>query len=222
MENRILTVTSFLLVAFAGSGCGGSGDQETSAGGSVDVPKVAAASATVLDPVCGVWVDPTSAPTVDRAGASFGFCSVAHKTEFDANADSFWTTHKTQGVNAQGYLVQMHLVGMSAYKTITASQGVDVIAASPAEEMASTSDVGSHHLTVGIIDAKGQHLSGVVVTVKTTWDDGAEGKIVQATSGDENYTAALQMAEPGNYIIEASFSAPDGRRRMAMMRHTQS
>ncbi len=66
-------------------------------------------SGTVIDPVCGMEVDPaTSAGSFEYKGTSFHFCSVRCLEKFKNDPDSFVTRRAPKPAEALPYTYPMH------------------------------------------------------------------------------------------------------------------
>src|SRR5260370_3747254 len=66
-------------------------------------------SGTVIDPVCGMEVDPaTSAGSFEYKGTSFHFCSVRCLEKFKNAPDSFVTRRAPKPAEALPYTYPMH------------------------------------------------------------------------------------------------------------------
>lgn len=54
--------------------------------------QTSSATTTVLDPVCGMFVDPAAAAaTSTYGGETYAFCAVSCKTAFDADPEAYVT-----------------------------------------------------------------------------------------------------------------------------------
>ena len=58
-------------------------------GGHAALPPAAGAAATAVDPVCGLKVDPSSAPSTKHNGHTYYFCSPQHQQLFQKNPAKF-------------------------------------------------------------------------------------------------------------------------------------
>ena len=72
-----------------GSGCGKGKDAPSPAPEAVSEQREPSAVATERDPVCGMFVDPKTAPKSEFEGQTFYFCSLEDKAKFDKDPGSY-------------------------------------------------------------------------------------------------------------------------------------
>jgi YHS domain-containing protein len=78
-----------LAAALAGSGCGPGKEAPSPAPEAVSEQREPSAVATERDPVCGMFVDPKTAPKSDFEGQTFYFCSLEDKAKFDKDPGNY-------------------------------------------------------------------------------------------------------------------------------------
>ena len=88
MRNSI-SMPLALAVALAGSGCGAGKEAPSPAPEAVSEQREPSAIATERDPVCGMFVDPKTAPKSEFEGQTFYFCSLEDKATFDKDPGSY-------------------------------------------------------------------------------------------------------------------------------------
>ena len=87
-----MSISTAALVAtgLAALGCGGGGKAAPSpAPEAVSEQREPTAVATARDPVCGMFVDPKTAPKSAFEGDTFYFCSLEDKAKFDKDPGSY-------------------------------------------------------------------------------------------------------------------------------------
>jgi YHS domain-containing protein len=77
-----------LAAALAGFGCKGK-EAPSPAPEPISEEREPSAVATERDPVCGMFVDPKTAPKSEFEGKTFYFCSLEDKATFDKDPGSF-------------------------------------------------------------------------------------------------------------------------------------
>lgn len=88
MRNSI-SMPLVLAAALAGSGCGKGKEAPVPAPEAISEQREPSAVATERDPVCGMFVDPKTAPKSDFEGQTFYFCSLEDKAKFDKDPGNF-------------------------------------------------------------------------------------------------------------------------------------
>lgn len=88
MRNSI-SMPLVLAAAVAGFGCGAGKEAPSPAPEAVSEQREPSAVATERDPVCGMFVDPKTAPKSDFEGQTFYFCSLEDKAKFDQDPGSY-------------------------------------------------------------------------------------------------------------------------------------
>jgi YHS domain-containing protein len=88
MRNSI-SMPLVLAAALAGSGCGAGKEAPSPAPEAVSEQREPSAVATERDPVCGMFVDPKTAPKSEFEGQTFYFCSLEDKATFDKDPGSY-------------------------------------------------------------------------------------------------------------------------------------
>lgn len=78
-----------VLAAALASGCGGGKEAPSPAPEAVSEQREPSAVATERDPVCGMFVDPKTAPKSDFEGQTFYFCSLEDKAKFDKDPGNY-------------------------------------------------------------------------------------------------------------------------------------
>jgi len=88
MRNSI-SMPLVLAAALAGFGCGAGKEAPSPAPEAVSEQREPSAVATERDPVCGMFVDPKTAPKSEFEGQTFYFCSLEDKAKFDKDPGSY-------------------------------------------------------------------------------------------------------------------------------------
>lgn len=88
MRNSI-SMPLALAAALAGFGCGAGKEAPSPAPEAVSEQREPSAVATERDPVCGMFVDPKTAPKSEFEGQTFYFCSLEDKATFDKDPGSY-------------------------------------------------------------------------------------------------------------------------------------
>jgi YHS domain-containing protein len=88
MRNSI-SMTLVLATALAALGCGKGKDAPSPPPEAVSEQREPSAIATERDPVCGMFVDPKTAPKSEFEGQTFYFCSLEDKAKFDKDPGSY-------------------------------------------------------------------------------------------------------------------------------------
>ena len=88
MRNSI-SMPLVLAAALAGFGCGKGKEAPSPAPEAVSEQREPTAIATERDPVCGMFVDPKTAPKSVWEGETFYFCSLEDKALFDKDPGSY-------------------------------------------------------------------------------------------------------------------------------------
>ena len=90
MRNSIsMPLIVAMAAALAGFGCGGGKEAPSPAPEAVSEQREPSAVATERDPVCGMFVDPKTAPKSEFEGQTFYFCSLEDKAKFDKDPGSY-------------------------------------------------------------------------------------------------------------------------------------
>ena len=87
MRNDI-SMPLVLAVALGGFACGGK-EAPSRAPAAENEQREPSAIATERDPVCGMFVDPKTAPKSDFEGQTFYFCSLEDKATFDKDPGNY-------------------------------------------------------------------------------------------------------------------------------------
>ena len=88
MRNSI-SMPLALAAALAAFGCGKGKEAPSPAPPAENEQREPTAIATERDPVCGMFVDPKTAPKSDFEGQTFYFCSLEDKAKFDKDPGSY-------------------------------------------------------------------------------------------------------------------------------------
>ena len=86
---KIVPAALALAVALAVSACGGAKESASPAPNSTLGEERADSVNTERDPVCGMFVDPKSAPKSDFEGKTYYFCSGDDKAKFDKEPGAY-------------------------------------------------------------------------------------------------------------------------------------
>ena len=78
-----------MAAALAGFGCGAGKEAPSPEPEAVSEQREPTAVATERDPVCGMFVDPKTAPKSEFEGQTFYFCSLEDKATFDKDPGSY-------------------------------------------------------------------------------------------------------------------------------------
>ena len=90
MRNSIsMPLVVAIAAALAGFGCGAGKEAPSPAPEAVSEQREPTAVATERDPVCGMFVDPKTAPKSDFEGQTFYFCSLEDKATFDKDPGNY-------------------------------------------------------------------------------------------------------------------------------------
>jgi Cu+-exporting ATPase len=84
----VVACVSVLGCGGGGSGSGAKASPSPEAGAAVE-RREPSAVATERDPVCGMFVDPKTAPKSEFEGETFYFCSLEDKAKFDKDPGSY-------------------------------------------------------------------------------------------------------------------------------------
>ena len=88
MRNSI-SMPLALAAALAAFGCGKGKEAPSPAPPADNEQREPTAIATERDPVCGMFVDPKTAPKSEFEGQTFYFCSLEDKAKFDKDPGSY-------------------------------------------------------------------------------------------------------------------------------------
>jgi YHS domain-containing protein len=88
MRNSI-SMPLVLAAALAGFGCGKGKEAPSPPPEAIIEQREPSAVATERDPVCGMFVDPKTAPKSEFEGQTFYFCSLEDKAKFDKDPGSY-------------------------------------------------------------------------------------------------------------------------------------
>jgi Cu+-exporting ATPase len=90
MRHRIsMPLVLAIAAALAGFGCGKGKDAPSPPPEPVSEQREPSAVATERDPVCGMFVDPKTAPKSEWEGKTFYFCSLEDKALFDKDPGAY-------------------------------------------------------------------------------------------------------------------------------------
>ena len=90
MRNSIsMPLVVAIAAALAGSGCGKGKEAPSPPPEPIIEQREPSAVATERDPVCGMFVDPKTAPKSEFEGQTFYFCSLEDKARFDKDPGSY-------------------------------------------------------------------------------------------------------------------------------------
>jgi len=78
-----------VLAAALAAGCGAGKEAPSPAPDAVSEQREPSAVATERDPVCGMFVDPKTAPKSDFEGQTYYFCSLEDKAKFDKDPGNY-------------------------------------------------------------------------------------------------------------------------------------
>jgi YHS domain-containing protein len=84
-----ITLVVSIAAALAGSGCGKGKEAPSPPPEPIIEQREPSAVATERDPVCGMFVDPKTAPKSEWEGQTFYFCSLEDKALFDKDPGSY-------------------------------------------------------------------------------------------------------------------------------------
>ena len=86
---KSLSMPLVLAAALAAFGCGKGKEAPSPAPPADNEQREPTAIATERDPVCGMFVDPKTAPKSEFEGQTFYFCSLEDKAKFDKDPGSY-------------------------------------------------------------------------------------------------------------------------------------
>jgi len=86
---KSLLIPLVLAAALAAFGCGEGKDAPSPPPEPIMEQREPSAVATERDPVCGMFVDPKTAPKSEFEGQTFYFCSLEDKATFDKDPGSY-------------------------------------------------------------------------------------------------------------------------------------